>query len=93
MSESTLWCMHFIGADEVHAAPSFEEADEAARWCNWRFNQDRVANDVPMRFVVAVWPHSAEGHAESVKRWHEEWHPRGPAEAPGATSGDLLRRS
>lgn len=59
-----LWCMNVVGPDDVHAAPSREDAERAVAWYQERFK------DCPeVGFVVAPWPHSAQSHAESLAKW------------------------
>ena len=61
-----LYCLHAIGPDEVHAAPSKAEADKARGWYEQRFAE---AGDPEIRFEVIEWPHSPESHAEEVLKW------------------------
>lgn len=72
----TLWCMYTLGPDDVQAAPSKEDAELAVRcYTEWYENlhAKEFKDDRPyIRFVVAEWPHSAESHAESVKKWHTD---------------------
>lgn len=71
----TLWCLHILGPDDVHPAPSKEHAEVAAE----RFNQfilgrkDQHQHDPVCSAVVAPWPHSAASHAESVGKFMVEW--------------------
>ena len=66
-----LWCLHIIGPDDVHAAPSKAHALRAAARFNDHF--EGIANGVLCRAVAEPWPHSAESHAESVERFCSEW--------------------
>jgi hypothetical protein len=78
MPDTSLWCVHVIGPDEVHAAPSFEAAERVAVRANERYrkgNDPASADYVLLRFVVALWPHSADSHAESAAKWEAEWSP------------------
>lgn len=68
-ADTRLWYLHHIGADEVHPAPDFETAWMWAEWANKRF-ADHV--DI-CRFTVAIWPWSAERHAEGLAKSIEEW--------------------
>lgn len=68
-SDTKLWCLHHIGADEVHPAPDFETAWKWAEWANKRFAD---AADI-CRFTVAIWPWSPEGHADGLAKSVEDW--------------------
>lgn len=70
-TETDLWCMHAIGPDDVHAAPSKEEAEQAAAWYNERFK-----NEPEVRFEAIPWPHSAESHARAVVDWDVATRPK-----------------
>lgn len=72
----TLWCMHVLGPDDVHAAPSKEAAQRACDRYYAHFGDQYP--DVLLRFVVAEWPHSPESHAEDLKRWDTEISPPPP---------------
>lgn len=63
------WCLHHIGADEIHAAPDFATAQSWANWANQHF---AMYADIS-RFVVAVWPWDAEKHAAALPRSVAGW--------------------
>ena len=70
---ATLWCVHVIGPDDVHAAPDFDTAEQWAIRQNAlmrKYTVDAGMEDDPywpqVRAVVAVWPWSAEGHAADL---------------------------
>lgn len=67
--DTRLWCLHHIGADEVHPAPDFSTAQTWADWANKQFSEHADIS----RFVVAVWPHSAERHAAWLIKALDEW--------------------
>jgi hypothetical protein len=67
--DSRLWCLHHIGADDVHPAPDFATAQKWANWANECFAEHADIS----RFVVAVWPWSAEAHAGWLERSIAEW--------------------
>lgn len=67
--DTRLWCLHHIGPDDVHPAPDFETAQKWADWANRRFAEHSDLS----RFVVAIWPWSAERHAEGLAKSIEEW--------------------
>lgn len=64
-----LWCLHHIGPDDVHPAPDFATAQKWADWANRRFAEHSDLS----RFVVAIWPWSAERHADGLAKSVEEW--------------------
>jgi hypothetical protein len=73
--ERTLWCLHTIGPDDVNAAPDF---DTAVRWAAYhnaqteRYTVERGMQNDPhwpfVRSVVAIWPGTAEAHAEDLPK-------------------------
>jgi hypothetical protein len=67
--DTRLWCLHHIGADEVHPAPDFATAQRWADWANKRFAERADIS----RFVVALWPHTAAQHASSLAKTVYEW--------------------
>lgn len=67
--DTRLWCLHHIGPDDVHPAPDFATAQKWADWANRRFAEHSDLS----RFVVAIWPWSAERHAEGLAKSIEEW--------------------
>lgn len=67
--DTRLWCLHHIGPDDVHPAPDFATAQKWADWANLRFAEHSDLS----RFVVAIWPWSAERHAEGLAKSIEEW--------------------
>lgn len=68
-----LWCMHILGPDDVHAAPSKFHAEKAAAAFNERFGPISKETDVMCRAVVEPWPHSPESHAADVGKFCAEW--------------------
>lgn len=68
-----LWCLHILGPDDVHPAPSREHAERAAAAFNERFGPLATKDDVLMEAVAAPWPHDAESHAELVGQFIESW--------------------
>lgn len=65
-----LWCLHIIGPDDVHPAPSKEEAERAAMWVNAKFSD---VKDVLIKAEVIEWPHSPESHSRSVSDFSKLW--------------------
>lgn len=64
-SDSVLWCLHVIGPDDVHPAPSEAEARRAAKVMNEHYK------DTPeISFEAAPWPYSAETHADDVSMFY-----------------------
>ncbi len=70
-----LWCMHILGPDDVHAAPSKAHAEKAAAALNafHAAREEQSEHDPKVEAVVAPWPHSAESHAESVADFIPGW--------------------
>lgn len=65
-----LWCCHVRGPDEVHAAPDYATA---LTWADVCLAIDRMVDhsDDLMPFLSAtpaLWPHSAESHAEDLPK-------------------------
>lgn len=70
-----LWCVHVIGPDDLHAAPSRQEAERVAwEWTRYyvQHPRHRSANWPRMSFLATRWPWSAESHAEDVKLWEQK---------------------
>ena len=73
-----LWCCHVRGPDEVHAAPDYETAlvwSDILNALNWEAPRAKAASQSPASFqdclikaVPAIWPHSAESHAEDLPK-------------------------
>ncbi|WP_273280970.1 hypothetical protein [Pseudooceanicola atlanticus] len=65
----TLWCVHVLGPDDVHAVPSHENAVTLARDINHAVHGVAEApKDILCFAYASPWPHSAESHAEDLKR-------------------------
>ena len=62
-----LWCLHILGPDDVHPAPSKAHAERAAEGFNKAFGELSAGRDVMCSAVAAPWPHSPESHAASVQ--------------------------
>ena len=87
-----LWCVHTIGPDEVQPAPDF---DTAWRWCETVNRQVMeyaqaagLADDPSWPQVVSVpalWPWSAERHAEALPAAIRDFTPRGEVATPTDT--------
>lgn len=82
-----LWCLHHIGADEVHPAPDFETAWKWATWANERFAD---AADI-CRFTVSVWPWSADQHAADLAASIADWTLPATQEDAARAMSDLQR--
>lgn len=62
-----LWCLHLLGPDDVHAAPSYEHAEKAVkRILEWEAERAAAPGTPSVNPVVAAWPYSASAHAEFV---------------------------
>lgn len=84
-NDTRLWCLHHIGPDDVHAAPDFATAQTWANQAN-EFSQEYAGIS---RFVVAVWPWTADDHAENLPRSIAEWTVPA-ASVPAASEGDAF---
>lgn len=74
-----LWSIHLLGPDEIHAAPSFAEAEAACARVN-AFFADKA---VQAHAVVAPWHGTPERHAHLVlHEWPTLWE---PGNLPAAT--------
>ncbi|MFK4871615.1 hypothetical protein [Novosphingobium sp. ZW T3_23] len=82
-NDTRLWCLHHIGPDDVHAAPDFATAQTWANQAN-EFSQEYAGIS---RFVVAVWPWTADDHAENLPRSIAEWTVPA-ASLPAASEGE-----
>lgn len=71
-----LWCCHARGPDDVHAAPDYETAlawSDILNAVNWRGLNGTVVppasyDDCLIKAAPAIWPHSAELHAEDMPK-------------------------
>lgn len=68
-----LWCLHILGPDDIHAAPSKEHAERAAERFNEIYGPVAASAGVMCRAVAAPWPHSPESHAEDVGLFEANW--------------------
>ena len=68
-----LWCLHILGPDDVHPAPSKRHAEIAAEGFNKIFGNVADESEVMCKAVVAPWPHSPASHAESVQEFIANW--------------------
>lgn len=73
MLDAELWCVHIKGPDDVLAAPSRRAAEERCWKLNDHFEKmaagDATREEVLLKAVVDLWPHSPEQHAKDVKEW------------------------
>lgn len=72
-SSPDLWCVHILGPDDLHAAPSRAYAEVAADLHNRRFADLSAKLDVVCKAVAAPWPYSRESHAEDVASFIDDW--------------------
>lgn len=65
-----LWCCHVRGPDDVHAAPDYETALKWSDYMNDTFGpHTRTDENFPIiRAAPAIWPWSAEAHAENLPK-------------------------
>lgn len=66
-----LWCVHILGMDDVHAAPSHLAAATHANEMNKiLYSQpDKKMADILCFAYAAPWPHSKEDHAKNLVNW------------------------
>ena len=60
-----LWCLHVLGPDDLHPAPSKEAAERAAEHLSRYYGGKQM--DPPISFEAKLWPYSAESHAQDVR--------------------------
>ncbi|HHA2676658.1 TPA: hypothetical protein ACOECQ_002782 [Stenotrophomonas maltophilia] len=68
-----LWCLHVLGMDDVHPAPSKAHAEKAAAWHNEQFKDQAARLGISIEAKVVPWPHSAESHAAGVADFIPQW--------------------
>jgi hypothetical protein len=91
-AETKLWGVHVSGPDDLHAAPSREEAAAAAeRFNTWFSNRaDKHPFDPQVHASVTEWPYGEREHALSVQDWATFAEPA-KKESSYATLGLLVR--
>lgn len=61
-TDQCLWCVHVLGPDDMHPAPSKEEAERACEALReYRRDEPHIS------FVAEPWPYSETSHAADVK--------------------------
>lgn len=77
---SILWCCHVRGPDDIYAAPDYETAlawSDVLNEMNWRsetypklpgFENPKSYQECLIKAVPALWPSSAESHAEDLPK-------------------------
>lgn len=60
-----LWCVRILEPDDVHAAPSREQAEQTAAAWNTIYQSDGLS----LTLAAELWPWSPESHAESLVDW------------------------
>lgn len=71
--DSSLWCLHVIGPDDVYPAPSKEAAEVAKLHLERYWGQkDGLGHpfDPEIKFEAIPWPWSSESHAEDVRLFY-----------------------
>jgi|GEM_PF-1225858 len=71
--EQELWCLHVLGMDDVHPAPSKAHAEKAAAWHNEQFKDHATRLGISIEARVVPWPHSAESHAAGLAEFIPDW--------------------
>ena len=75
--DDDLWAIHIAGSVGLVAAPSFEEADQAVERFNRKIgvldDDGVVIPGSPVYAEVDTWPHGAESHAHSIKKFWPEY--------------------
>ena len=73
VGEEPLWCLHVLGMDDVHPAPSKAHAEKAAAWHNEQFKDQAARLGISIEAKVVPWPHSAESHSAGVAEFIPQW--------------------
>lgn len=73
VGQEPLWCLHVLGMDDVHPAPSKAHAEKAAAWHNEQFKEQAARLGISIEAKVVPWPHSAESHAAGVAEFIPQW--------------------
>ena len=73
VGQEPLWCLHVLGMDDVHPAPSKAHAERAAAWHNEQFKDQAARLGISIEAKVVPWPHSAESHAAGVAEFIPQW--------------------
>lgn len=73
VGQEPLWCLHVLGMDDVHPAPSKAHAEKAAAWHNEQFKDQAARLGISIEAKVVPWPHSAESHAAGVAAFIPQW--------------------
>ncbi len=73
VGQEPLWCLHVLGMDDVHPAPSKAHAEKAAAWHNEQFKDQAARLGISIEAKVVPWPHSAESHAAGVAEFIPQW--------------------
>lgn len=77
-----LWCCHVRGPDDVYAVYAAPDYETALRWAdiinalNWHGAPPSSYEDCILKAAPAVWPWSAEAHAENVSKSIRDFTPR-----------------
>ncbi len=73
-ADLTLWCVHVLGPDDVHAAPSHLAAVTQAHELNKALysRADTKCDDILCFSYAAPWPYDAESHKLAVLNWLKE---------------------
>lgn len=72
-NQSTLWCLHVMGVDELYPAPSRAHAEKAADAHNAMFKERAARSGINLDAVVVPWPLGAESHAAGVADFIQQW--------------------
>lgn len=81
-----LWCCHVRVPDDVHAAPDYATALKWADLTNaldWRGQPPVSFEDCLLKAVPALWPWTAEAHAEDLPKSVRDFTPRNQLPNPG----------
>ena len=82
VKDETLWCLHVLGPDDVHAAPSKAYAEVAADLHNVRFGEASKEIGVMCKAVVAPWPYDPASHARGLVNFVSNWIAPQPQQIP-----------
>lgn len=94
VKDETIWCLHILGPDDVHAAPSKAYAEVAADLHNARFSKATKESGVMCKAVVAPWPHDSASHARGLANFVSNWiapQPAAPVVKESLTVADPVK--
>lgn len=64
-----LWSVHFLGTDDLFAAPSKGEAEERVEAYNAWIDRTPMVRYTGLKAELLAWPYTEAEHRESLKQW------------------------